>query len=304
MSIIKPYTFQGGTKARANEVNENFDRLYEQVNADITDIANMETEITNLGLDKANVAGNSLQRFAVADAVSQYDAVNKQTLNSYIVNTVDIITGLHIKKDGTNRIIVSSGSCYDSTKTKILKLQRNLGKTNSTQVSNATYYVYIIGSEDATLIDILISPDSVTPSLPEGYTLYRKIGYYNTGNNNDISNIYCFGLTTDAPAALATVTGSYHSGDSGYMSFSNGYKIQWGSIFLGGGNVNGNVYFLKPFSTSNYGVAMCWTAWQNAGDKGFSYSLGGRSTTSMNIRSQTERFNSQDKHIYWIASGF
>ena len=80
MSIIKPYTFVAGNKARANEVNEDFDVLYQQVNTNITNIANAESELENLDATKADINGSSSQRFAVADPVSPGHAVNKRYL--------------------------------------------------------------------------------------------------------------------------------------------------------------------------------------------------------------------------------
>lgn len=209
MSIIKPYTFQGGTKARANEVNENFDRLYEQVNANITDIANMETEITNLGLDKADVAGSSLQRFAVADAIGDYDAVNLQTLRYLIWNSRGVIRGYVISKDSNNRIRVTWGVCYDSNETVVLPLRSSLAKTNDGQIANATYYVYSIGNDNGTTIDILITPSASSPNLPEGYTKYRGIGYFKTNNDNQISEVHSYSVD-----ALDEVTTNWYNNNN------------------------------------------------------------------------------------------
>ena len=300
MSIIKPYTFQGGTKARANEVNENFDRLYEQVNANITDIANMETEITNLGLDKADVAGSSLQRFAVADAVGDYDAVNLQTLRYLIWNSRDIIRGYAISKDGNNRIRVTWGVCYDSNETVVLPLRSSLAKTNNGQIANATYYVYSIGNDNGTTIDVLISTDSITPGMPSGYTRYRKIGYFKTDWNNKISDIHSFSID---PENHNSIKLSYVSGDNGYVVFSNGFKIQWGSVYHTSNDQSSNVYFLTPWATANYSCGSIWTANANVGDKKFNYSLTNRTTTYMTIRSQTESFQSQNRTIFWICTG-
>ena len=77
MSIVKPFIFTAGTKARANEVNDNFDVLYSQVNSNITAIENNAEDIDELTLNKANINGNSTQRFAVADPVTNTDAINK-----------------------------------------------------------------------------------------------------------------------------------------------------------------------------------------------------------------------------------
>jgi hypothetical protein len=78
MSIVKPFTFVSGTKAKAGEVNDNFDVLYTQVNANISELAQINIDIDNIGLNKADINGNSTQRFSVADAVNNTDAVNKQ----------------------------------------------------------------------------------------------------------------------------------------------------------------------------------------------------------------------------------
>lgn len=197
MSIVKPYTFVPGTKARANEVNENFDRLYEQVNTNITNIAENATDITNLGIDKADVQGNSTQRFAVADATSSYDAINKQTAMKYISNSVNIIGGLVITKDSESpydTIIVDVGACYDSEKDIVMQLTASVSKKNEDQLGNANYYVYLISDNNGSNPDVLISTSSTVPTLPSGYTKYRQIGYFKTDGSAKIESIYYYGI--------------------------------------------------------------------------------------------------------------
>lgn len=87
MSIVKPFTFVAGTKAKAGEVNDNFDVLYTQVNANISELAQINIDIDNIGLNKANINGNSTQRFSVADAVNNTDAVNKQYMLEHSLPT-------------------------------------------------------------------------------------------------------------------------------------------------------------------------------------------------------------------------
>lgn len=87
MSIVKPFTFVAGTKAKAGEVNDNFDILYAQVNANISELAQVNIDIDNMGLNKADVNGNSTQRFSVADAVNNTDAVNKQYMLEHSLPT-------------------------------------------------------------------------------------------------------------------------------------------------------------------------------------------------------------------------
>lgn len=199
MSIVKPYTFVAGNKARANEVNADFDVLYQQVNANITDIAENASDIANLDSTKADINGNSTQRFAVADPVSSSDAVNKQTLFKQIGNSIDYIGGLTIEKDSgspNDTILVNPGACYDSTKAVVLKLDLLTTKQNDNQGANTTYYVYIIGNSTGSSIDILISTSSTTPTLPSGYTLYRQIGYYTTNSSSNIDIIKSFGISS------------------------------------------------------------------------------------------------------------
>ena len=92
-NIVKPYTFQAGQKARANEVNDNFDILYTQVNSNINNIASNSSAITSLGNNKADLHGSSSNTFAVANPSSSGDAVNKRTVLDYMSNSIDYING-------------------------------------------------------------------------------------------------------------------------------------------------------------------------------------------------------------------
>ena len=58
MSITKPYTFQPNTKARANEVNANFDTLYSQANTNISNIEANARDIDELNDTKAELNGD------------------------------------------------------------------------------------------------------------------------------------------------------------------------------------------------------------------------------------------------------
>lgn len=192
MSITKPFTFVAGTKARANEVNQDFDVLYSQVNSNISAINTNANDIDSLESNKANVNGSSSQRFAVADPTSNSDAVNKQSLTKAIGNSINYIDGYTITKDSgspDDTILVSAGSCYDSSKTVVLKKDSSTTKQNDSQGASTTYYVYVIGNNSGTSIDILISSSAVTPALPEGYTKFRQIGSYDTDSSSKISSI-------------------------------------------------------------------------------------------------------------------
>lgn len=300
MSIIKPYTFVAGNKARANEVNEDFDVLYQQVNTNITNIANIESDIENLDATKANINGSSSQRFAVADPVSSGDAINKRTLIKQIGNSIDYIGGLTISKDSgspNNTILIDPGACYDSTKSIVLSLDVLTSKQNTTQAANATYYVYIIGNSTGSTTDIIISAEASVPTLPAGYTLYRKIGYYTTNSSSNISNIYYYGNTTSSPSF--NIASSYYTTNSGYVMFTNGLKIQWGAV----GGWSPTVYFLVPFTSgTSYIVTTSDDYWQYAGDKQAGAGLNGRAYDYCTF--WTQREGGSPGTIYWIAVGF
>lgn len=208
MSIAKPFTFVANTYAKASEVNANFDTVYSQVNTNISGIAQNATDIDNLENNKADINGSSAQRFAVADAITDSDAINKRSLRASIANSIDYISGFMITKDSgnpNNTIIVSAGSCYDSTKTVVLNKTNSSTKTNDNQAANATYYVYVIGNSTGSQADILISESSTEPALPSGYTLYRQIGSYTTDSNNNINGIAYFGFDSNKDNSINSI---------------------------------------------------------------------------------------------------
>lgn len=188
MAILKPYTFTAGTKARASEVNANFDALYTEVNSLESRIIDYESQIQYLQNTKADINGSYLNRFAVANPITNYDAVNKQYLQNATANSITYINGLGITKVGDATISVDAGSCYDSTNTQLLVLENSLEKQNQTQAASSVYYVYLIGKSTGNE-DILISALSIDPNLPEEYLYYRRIGSYTTDSNNKIAQI-------------------------------------------------------------------------------------------------------------------
>ena len=231
MSIAKPFTFVANTHAKSSEVNANFDTVYSQVNSNISAIAQNAVDIENLENNKADINGSSAQRFAVADAITDGDAINKRSLRNAIGNSIDYISGFTITKDSgspEDTIIVSAGSCYDSTKTVVLNKTNSSTKTNDNQAANATYYIYVIGNSTGSSIDISISTESITPSLPTGYSLYRQIGKYTTNSDNSIDIINYYGHNSTAPQGIATIVETYVNGSSWYRVWSDKFVEQGG----------------------------------------------------------------------------
>ena len=308
MSIAKPFTFTANTYAKASEVNADFDIVYSQVNTNISAIAQNATDIDNLENNKANINGNTSQRFAVADAVTNGDAINKQTLFKAIGNTLDYISGLAISKDNgspDDTIIVSAGSAYDSTKSIVLSLANSLSKQNTNQAANATYYVYIIGSSSGSQTDILISPNQVTPTLPTGYSLYRQIGYYTTNADSKIGTISYYGESVNTPKPQAVIVetfideiGGYAT--AGYRVWSDGYCEQWGFAGAAAGVYNTRS-FLKPFKDTKISITTSQYNGSSTGVGGNEYFviIGNPTTTEFGYM-----FGGGVGGAYWKACGY
>lgn len=188
MPIGNLIEFVAGTKAKSQEVNYNFNLIKAFIDGLELTLSDITNSISQLEQQKANINGDYRIRFSVADALNNYDAVNLQTLNNRISNAVQIISGLSITRVGNNTILVSAGTCYDSTYTKVLSLSNEVSKTNTNQAASTTYYVYIIGTAELST-DILISQQSINPALPTDYVYYRRIGLYTTDSSNNIDSV-------------------------------------------------------------------------------------------------------------------
>lgn len=188
MPIGNLIEFVAGSKAKSQEVNYNFNLIKAFVDGLELNLSDITNSINQLEQQKANINGDYRIRFSVADALNNYDAVNLQTLNNRISNAVHIISGLSITRVGNNTILVSTGTCYDSTYTKVLSLSSEVSKTNTNQAASTTYYVYIIATAELST-DILISQQSINPALPTDYVYYRRIGLYTTDSSNNINSV-------------------------------------------------------------------------------------------------------------------
>lgn len=177
MTITVPYIFQAGTKAKAQEVNDNFTAIVTEVNSLSSDILKNATDITTLRNTKADLNGNTNNRFSVANPVNSNDAVNKQTLISL---TGGGVFGLQVTKSDETHISCTAGATWDTTKNKILSFSADEAIEFSTGSINTTYYVYIIGTADGLQTDLFVSSSSDNPPLPESFTLFKKLAYLQT----------------------------------------------------------------------------------------------------------------------------
>lgn len=234
MSLTGLITFTAGTKAKASEVNSNFNTVKSFVDTLESNIATNTSDIEALDSGKADINGDATVRFAVANAVNNTDAVNKQTAFAYIYNGRRYIDGFKIAKTASDTISVQAGSCYDSTFEQIMYIASPSSVQNTTQSVNTTYYVYVVAKTGGVDPQIIISTSSTTPTLPSGYTLYRCIGEYTTLTDgvdtvtNAISDIKSYSTpnTEITPDTSAGVTKTIADGDDEpyvYTAQSDGF---------------------------------------------------------------------------------
>lgn len=251
MPLGRLIEFIPGTKAEAGEVNYNFNTVKSFVDGLEVSLTDVTNDIAQLETSKANTNGDYRVRFSVADPLNNYDAVNLQTFNKKIGNSINIIYGLGITKVGNNTIMVGAGSCYDSTTKVIMELPEEISKTNSTQGANTTYYVYLIAKEDEST-DVLIVQNATNPPLPSEYVYYRLIGSYRTNSSNVISSITNSQITqTTSPNDLfknnkdqlaRPLTPNFASA----FSIGNGYvATQYGWVYIHVRGYSGGRYIIR-----------------------------------------------------------
>lgn len=185
-----PYTFVAGTKARANEVNENFTSLKQFVDQLEVNEANNEINITNLESNKANLNGSNTELFSAADPTSNYNVVNLQTFERLTQNSVQIITGYKLSIFDNDTITAEAGACYDSTFAHIIVSASSLQVSDSNIGANVTRYVYVCLDSDTSQTELVLSTSNTTPTLPSGYDYFRRIGSLVTDDDGNIKEVY------------------------------------------------------------------------------------------------------------------
>lgn len=189
MVWIIPNTFVAGTKAKANEVNENFTSAKQFMDNLETEQATNTADILQLEQNKADLNGNFEQRFQVADATNSFDAINKQTLLNLVKNTQEVIKGFVLSKFNDTTVSATAGSCYDSTFEYMIISTTSLSKTQENLGNDAKYYVYVCADKDTGNCELVISLSNTTPELPSGFEYYRQLGYFTTDGEGKINRV-------------------------------------------------------------------------------------------------------------------
>ena len=239
MPLDIPYTFIAGTKAKASEVNSNFQAVKVMTDQNEVNIAQAEVDINTLQTNKADLNGDIDNRFEVADPSGDYDAVNLQTLERLTANIKDYISGFILSKYDNTTIAASPGSCWDSTGVYIFSSTSSMQVSQSNLGANANYYVYITGGPEADM-QLVISSSDTTPELPVGATLFRRLGRFKTNASGQISNVFSESntVTQEDLATLSTGGPNYAAQraiSTGYRCTADGY-IAWQPVRSGIGH--------------------------------------------------------------------
>lgn len=183
-----PYTFIGGTKAKASEINANFQEVKKSVDANELNISNLTISVDN----KADINGNANTLFNVAESNLPTSATNLQQVQTLISPVSSIINGLIFTTTGT-AINISKGTCYDSTLTNLINIDKTIVNATS-YPSNTTYYIYVANDTSTTIGPYMtVSTSDVSPTLPNQSTIYRKIGSFIKSSDTQFQSVNMIG---------------------------------------------------------------------------------------------------------------
>lgn len=94
--------------------------------------------------------------------------------------------------DPTNDVVITAGTCRDSTNTEDMTLGSSLtkrldaawtvgdnqGGLDTGAIANTTYHMWLIKRTDTGVVDALFSTSATAPTMPTNYTKKRRIGSF------------------------------------------------------------------------------------------------------------------------------
>ena len=191
MSLILPYIFTGGTSAKAQEVNANFQQVKRFVDKLEEQQSNYSELIADLQNNKAELNGSSSNVFNVASPTGDNNAVNKAYLDQQMSIFKPVIIGLKVTKIGNQSFTIGIGSCFDSNYLHPIINRVVYSSYSYPFDASTTYNIYVTARvSDSMDFNCVFTTGANTPTLIYEDTIYRKIGT----------------LTTDASAYIDTIT--------------------------------------------------------------------------------------------------
>lgn len=114
------------------------------------------------------------------------------------------VEGLALSYTSATSVSISAGECRDSTDVDDILVPSTLtpslttsgaGGLDTGAEANATFYhVYVIKNPSSGAVSSLLSTSSTSPTLPSGYTRFRRVGCFQNGGNGDIVPFMCVGV--------------------------------------------------------------------------------------------------------------
>ena len=185
------WKFTASTKAKANEVNENFTQLLNKDNEIIDAIDTINTNIADV-VHKGTSASDVLQ---VANALNSLDAVNLQTFNSLIEPLKGVMNGYKVKLNMvSNTIYISPGVCYDSLGNRIIKSTEQLSVLGTGRMANATLNLFILKDYTNNNNPTPQVTNNDYPTLETSTTIYRRMAQLLTNAEGKVTEVIPVGI--------------------------------------------------------------------------------------------------------------
>ena len=185
------WKFTASTKAKANEINENFTQLLNKDNELIDAIDNINTNIADV-VHKGTSASDVLQ---VANALNSLDAVNLQTFNSLIEPLKGVMNGYKVKLNMvSNTIYISPGVCYDSLGNRIIKSTEQLSVLGTGRMANATLNLFILKDYTNNNNPTPQVTNNDYPTLETSTTIYRRMAQLLTNAEGKVTEVIPVGI--------------------------------------------------------------------------------------------------------------
>lgn len=185
------WKFTASTKAKANEVNENFTQLLNKDNEIIDAIDTINTNIADV-VHKGTSASDVLQ---VANALNPLDAVNLQTFNSLIEPLKGVMNGYRVNLNMvSNTIYISPGVCYDSLGNRVIKSTQDLSVIGTGMMANATLNLFILKDYTNNNNPTTQVTNNDYPTLETSTTIFRRIARLLTNAEGTVTEVIPVGI--------------------------------------------------------------------------------------------------------------
>lgn len=144
---------------------------------------------TNPTSGDSRTQGDDHLRLIKTAVKAHLDPLRNQTIIAAAKGYLYGMTLSNNASDATNDIDIASGVCVDSTGVSLLvgsALTKRLdaawsagtdqGGLDTGAIANTTYHVFAIKKDSDATVDYLFSTSATSPTMPVGYTYFRRIG--------------------------------------------------------------------------------------------------------------------------------